>query len=82
MAADQGNQFAIFAEGQMCISLRVSRATDKSRSSIRVLVQPCILEGRNGTKGALERKKGGISRERWRPPLFDQEAATRKSSSC
>ena len=24
MAADQGNQFAIFAEGQMCISLRVS----------------------------------------------------------
>lgn len=83
MAADQRNQFAIFAKGQMCILLctcacvRVSRATDKSRSSIRVLVQPWIWRGEHGTKGALERKKGGI--HGGGALLCDQEAAARKS---
>lgn len=39
------------------------------------------LGGEKWNEGCAGKKKGGIPRERWRPPLFDQEAATRKSSS-
>lgn len=62
MAADQGNQFAICAKGQMCILRCVTcdgqLELDKgARSTLN-------LEGRNGTKGGLEKKERG--RRRWR----------------
>lgn len=55
MAADQGNQFAICAKGQMCILRCVTcdgqLELDKgARSTLN-------LEGRNGTKGGLEKKE-------------------------